>query len=154
MNVFTQWLAPEVLRALGLALSHFLWQGAAMAALAAGGMALARQASSRYLMALAALVAMVAAPVITFAILYRPAVPDAPFILSTGVPAATLRTAVTPGHTAMQQTSPFSANTLDWLVAVWFAGVFIFSLRTAGGFLLIARLRRRDSNPVRGELLA
>jgi len=155
MNVFTRWFAPEVLRALGLALSHFLWQGAALAALAAGGIAVARQASSRYLVALAALVAMVAAPVITFAILYCPPVPNTPLILTSAVPMAIpLAATVTPERAAVPPTSPLPANVLDWLVAIWFAGVFIFSLRTAGGFFLIARLRRRDSNPVEGELLA
>jgi beta-lactamase regulating signal transducer with metallopeptidase domain len=154
MNVLTQWLAPDVLRALGLALSHFLWQGAAMAALAAGGMAVARQASSRYLIALAALVAMVAAPLITFAILYRPAVPDASIWVTSGVPRPMSLTAtLPPERAAAQPASPFSPTALDWLVTVWFAGVFIFSLRTAGGFFLIARLRRRDCDPVAEELL-
>ena len=55
MNAFLQWLAPDVLRALGLTLSHFLWQGAAIAALAAGATAAASKASSRYVIAVAAL---------------------------------------------------------------------------------------------------
>jgi hypothetical protein len=32
MNAFSEWLAPDVLRNLGLSLSHFVWQGAAIAA--------------------------------------------------------------------------------------------------------------------------
>ena len=43
---------------------------------------------------------------------------------------------------------------MNWLVALWFAGVLLFSLRTAGGFLVVARLRRLDSHPVGAELLA
>ena len=34
---FPHSFAPELLRALGLSLLHFLWQGAALAALSAGG---------------------------------------------------------------------------------------------------------------------
>ena len=154
MNAFSQWLAPDVLRTLGLALSHFLWQGAAIATLAASGLAVARKASSRYVIGVAALALMVAAPVITFAVLYSPASPATALIVHTGFPVTTpLAKIASQELTAPQQTSAFSPNVLDWLVAAWFAGVFVFSLRTAGGFFLVARLRRRDSNPVAAELL-
>jgi hypothetical protein len=41
------WLSPDVMRPLGWALFHFLWQGTALAALAAVTMALIRRASVR-----------------------------------------------------------------------------------------------------------
>ena len=155
MNAFLQWLAPDVLRALGLTLSHFLWQGAAIAALAAGATAAASKASSRYLIAVAALGVMAAAPVVTFAIFYSPATAATASTLATGVPIpAPFGTIASPGPKAPQHVPAFSGDALDWLVTAWFAGVLLFSLRIAGGFFLIARLRRRDSNPVATELLA
>src|SRR5215475_12740883 len=69
MNAISQWFAPDVLRNLGLSLSHFVWQGAAIAAVAAGAIAMARKASARYAIGVAALAAMFAAPVVTFLVL-------------------------------------------------------------------------------------
>ncbi len=66
MSAFAHWLTPDVLRNLGLSLLHFLWQGAVLAVLAAAGMALARKASTRYVLAVGALLAMVAAPMFTY----------------------------------------------------------------------------------------
>ena len=163
MNAFSQWLAPDVLRNLGLALSHFIWQGAAIAAIAAAAIAAARSASLRYLIGVVALLAMVVAPVGTFIVLsttpsaapgaaYQGANPVAPFSLSLASPAA--KFAALPSAALHQVPAPaISANALNWLVAAWFAGVFLFSLRTAGGFFLVARLRRRDSQPVTADLL-
>src|SRR5260370_32674982 len=39
-----------------------------------------------------------------------------------------------------------------WLVEGWFLGVVILSLRTAGGLLLIERMRRKELKPLRREL--
>jgi len=156
MNAFSQWLAPDVLRNLGLALSHFIWQGAAIAAIAAAAIALTRSAASRYLIGVAALLVMVAAPVATFMVLRNTpsaanqfANPGAPLTLLAS-PAAKI--AALPNAT-LRQAPALSANALNWLVAAWFAGVLLFSLRTAGGFFVVTRLRRRDSEPVTSELL-
>src|ERR1700742_2361465 len=100
--------SPPVLFALGWALLHFLWQGAAIAALAAAAMQICRRAQARYLIGLTALVAMLAAPVITFLSL-KNAVPA-----FTGVPHAEL--------------SPIF---LSWLVQGWICGVGIFASRFA-----------------------
>src|SRR5438045_7350329 len=39
-----------------------------------------------------------------------------------------------------------------FLVQAWLIGVALFSLRSAGGFLLVERMRRRQSIPVAGKL--
>src|SRR5206468_4100467 len=46
------------------------------------------------------------------------------------------------------------AATFAWLVQIWFAGVLLFSVRTAGGLVLIARMRRQETAPVAQRLLA
>src|SRR5205807_8853631 len=60
------WLSPEVTRALGWALLHFLWQGLALAALLSAVMALCRTAAVLYALAVGTLGLMVAAPTATF----------------------------------------------------------------------------------------
>jgi hypothetical protein len=45
-------------------------------------------------------------------------------------------------------------NVLPWLVQAWFCGVFLFSLRLAGGVLLLERTRRGPSTSPGAEVLA
>ena len=66
MNTLANWLSPSAMQAAGWALLHFLWQGTALAALAAAAMALCRRASTRYLLGVGALVLMLLAPLATF----------------------------------------------------------------------------------------
>src|SRR5271170_3796775 len=66
MTSLTNWLSPSAMHSLGWTLLHFLWQGAAIAALAAVLMTLCRRASTRYVLAVGALVLMLAAPMGTF----------------------------------------------------------------------------------------
>src|ERR1700722_157256 len=63
------WLPPVTINALGWALIHFLWQGTAIAALAAGMMRTCRQSPTRYVIGVGSLVLMLAAPLITFFLL-------------------------------------------------------------------------------------
>src|SRR5215471_16389045 len=157
MNAISQWLGPDVLRNLGLALSHFVWQGAAIAALAAAALAVARKATARYTIGVAALTLMFAAPVITFFVLsdsgYAPNVRPRLASVAAGN-AANLKVHQNANVPPAEPIVPVDVSAMNWLVAVWFAGVLLFSLRTAGGFLVVARLRRLDSHPVSAELLA
>src|SRR5258708_17823758 len=66
MTTLTNWLSPSAMHSLGWTLLHFLWQGTAVAALAAVLMTLCRRASARYVLAVGALALMLAAPVATF----------------------------------------------------------------------------------------
>jgi beta-lactamase regulating signal transducer with metallopeptidase domain len=126
-------LSPPVLFALGWALLHFLWQGAAIAALAAAVLQTCRQAQARYLIGLGALAAMLAAPVITFFFLNgNDAVPA-----FAGVP-----------HVAL------SPTLLSWLVLGWICGVGIFASRFAAGLLLLTHGPRRRSRDAGAQLLA
>jgi len=60
------WVSPSQMQSLGWALLHFLWQGTALAAVAAAAMALCRRSSARYLVGLGALILMLLAPVAHF----------------------------------------------------------------------------------------
>ena len=148
-------LSPVVVQTLGWALLHFVWQGAALAAALSVLMACCRKASARYALGVGALVLLVAAPVITFLLLLsRPH----PYIAWTGMPSGTASVAWVrativrvPAAAAVPQRQ-LQPDGLLWLVELWFAGVILFSLRAAGGFFLIERLRRRGIRPVSSEL--
>jgi beta-lactamase regulating signal transducer with metallopeptidase domain/sporulation protein YlmC with PRC-barrel domain len=154
MNAFAEWFTPDVLRTLGLSLLHFLWQGAALAALSSAAFALARSASARYAIGVITLVLMLAAPALTF-LVTRDASPNSPTTTQPHtITAATHTLWITSQHPiAASNTGIVSANMLTLFVELWFVGVMLFSLRTAGGFFLIARLRRREATPINEPLL-
>jgi len=134
MNAVTHWFTPDVLRNLGLSLVHFVWQGAVLAAVAAAGIAIARQASTRYAIAIGALMLMVAAPVFTFAILSES---SSAMSVSVQNPVPVIAHAVNlASHRVVSSSrSAFGSGTLlTGFVELWFVGVLLFSLRAAGGF--------------------
>jgi beta-lactamase regulating signal transducer with metallopeptidase domain len=154
------WLSEATLRLLALSLLHFLWQGAALAALAYVAMSICRSASARYAIGVVTLGLMLASPVTTF-LVFRSQ--DAETVGSS-VPAGnalirTVRTETANGLSVLKVTVDGNVNSTSsryfpWLVELWFVGVVLLSLRSAGGILLIERLRRKESTPVTEELLA
>ncbi|HKV27622.1 MAG TPA: M56 family metallopeptidase, partial [Candidatus Acidoferrales bacterium] len=175
MSEFANWFSPTVMRPLGWALVHFLWQGLALAALLSVALAVCRRASTRYVAAVVTLALMVAAPVVTFFVLWRGAASDsASWIGAATASAASLShrvSAFTPsaGTLAQTPTSAWSSlwsslwssawpsprlDALLWLVEAWFLGVLFLSLRALGGFVLIERMRRKDARPVSAKLNA
>jgi beta-lactamase regulating signal transducer with metallopeptidase domain len=158
MREITGWLSPEVMRLIGLALLHFLWQGLALAALAGMAMSVFRGASSRYAIGVAALLLMVAAPPMTyFALRGSSAEPAAAQIQGPTATAAASTHVIPAAHPRKAPFGPspeVPASSLAWLVQVWFAGVLLCSLRTAGGLLWIERLRRKDCSAVPSTMLS
>jgi beta-lactamase regulating signal transducer with metallopeptidase domain len=162
MSSLTNWLSPTMfspstMHSLGWTLLHFLWQGMALAALAAVLMSLCHRASARYVLAVGTLVLMLAAPVATFF-----------FLLPSGVPAPAKSSPIAetqrlaPGHPVTSDVFETASNlsrrsssldTLPWLVEAWLFGVAYFSLRSAGGFLLLERERRKQSTPPSARVL-
>lgn len=159
MTSLTTWLSPNVMYALGWALVHFLWQGTALAAMAAGLMALSSRASARYAVAVSALVLMLAAPLLTFSFYWqaRSGVADTngTTLAVEGVrkQSAPAIATVAPAAPSRPYNAPPPAL-IPWLVEAWLAGVAFFSLRSAGGFWLLERQRRKQSNPVSATVLA
>jgi bla regulator protein blaR1 len=155
MTSLAQWITPDMMRLLAMALLHFVWQGAALAALAYVAMSLCRSASTRYVAGVTVLALMLAAPVGTLLVMrapgdaYSPAQPANALLLAAHPDTTSLEVAV--NHTAPRPDA--TPAYLLWLVEAWFAGVVLLSLRSAGGFLLIERLRRRESTPVSQDLL-
>ena len=156
MTNFAHWISPELMRALGWTLLHFIWQGAALAALFAVAMAACRSAAARYALAVGALALMMASPVITFVWLQRETIPA----VRSGAQGSLPWVGTAAQHAAVSAVSgaPAAASlraqpvAMLWLVELWFLGVLVLSLRTAGGLLLIERMRRKEIKPIGQEL--
>jgi beta-lactamase regulating signal transducer with metallopeptidase domain len=157
MSEFGNWFSPTVMRPLGWALVHFLWQGLALAALLSVAMTVCRKASTRYAAAVVTLLLMVAAPIITFVVLQRGAsAASASWMGAASASAVSLSqrmSALAPSSAAGAQipASP-RPDALLWFVEAWFLGVLFLSLRTVGGFVLMERLRRKEARPVSAKL--
>jgi beta-lactamase regulating signal transducer with metallopeptidase domain len=153
------WLSEATLRLLALSLLHFLWQGAALAALAYVAMSICRSASARYAVGVAALGLMLAAPVATFLVFRSQDADTVSSSLSAGTAVIrTARTQTANGLSVLKVTANrgdggAAPSYFPWLVELWFIGVVLLSLRSAGGILFIERLRRRETTPVTQELL-
>ncbi len=141
----------------GWTLIHFVWQGAAVAAIASGVMWLLRHRSphGRYAVACAGLVAMVAVPIITASTLSRSAgviasaasasVPYGAGHGDDSVPDARTILANLSMARGLSSVDVVPAATRAWLpliVLLWMAGVIVLLLRLLGGWWRIHRLHR------------
>ena len=97
------------MRALTWSLLHFLWQGAAIAALAAAAMSLFRESTTRYLIGVGALALMFMSFGVTFALLSETPARD----IASGM---TIAADYSPGNADVARTSPspvFTAAAVD-----------------------------------------
>jgi beta-lactamase regulating signal transducer with metallopeptidase domain len=158
MSTIANWLSPEVLRTLGWTLLHFFWQGAGLAALFAVSATVCRRASARYALAVGTLILMLASPIVTFSWLRAQAYPA----VRTGAEGALTwagtptqnATALSGSRAPVAESATEQPRTMLWLVEAWFLGVLLLSLRTAGGLILIEKMRRKEIKRVGEELYA
>ena len=155
MTTLTSWISPNLMESMGWTLLHFVWQGTALAALAAGLMAISRKATTRYVVGVAMLALMLAAPAATFLLYSRQRI-ETGNANARSLPSA-VWSAVQSSASASVSVHPWSItpslNLLPWLVEAWLIGVAFFSLRSAGGFLWLERERRRRSVVVSAPVL-
>jgi beta-lactamase regulating signal transducer with metallopeptidase domain len=144
-------VSPEMMRALGWTLLHFVWQGATLAAFLAAILAFVRRADKRYALSVVALALMISAPAVTFTLLWT----SAPAILSASVHAQSVSAVAANASNRIEASfrslavrQPAQPDVLFLFVQVWFAGVLLLSLRTTGGFILVEHLRRREVKEV------
>jgi beta-lactamase regulating signal transducer with metallopeptidase domain len=150
---------PETIRVLGWCLLHFVWQGAVLALVLCALLSRLRSPQARYASAVCALIAMMIVPFVTFAILKQSSESIRQFPISGFAEIGNALEAVQPSAAAPHESpalfAPHAAS-IDWLsyaVLAWFAGVYMFTLRTLGGWMLLMRLRRQRAEPIGGELL-
>lgn len=157
MTLLISWLNPPTQRLLALSLLHFLWQGAALAALAYTVMALCRNAAARYAVGVGAMALMLAGPLVTFLALRSQEQPIPSRITASEVtdsgPVRAGDVLLSVQAAAYQRESEMSRPYFLWLLEFWFGGVVLLSLRSACGILLIERLRRKENIPVADGVL-
>jgi beta-lactamase regulating signal transducer with metallopeptidase domain len=155
-------------QAFAWALVHFRWQGAAIGPAAVGVVRLTRaSASSRYVIGVVALTAMLLMPAVTFTLLaLDPAAAPPPHVTSASLaltagpadprgplPAAIARPASAAGFAGSTgRVGP--AGPLVAVLLVWALGVMFFSLRLLGGWVVTQRLARRAVRPVAPDILS
>lgn len=153
-TAITIWLSPDALHVLGWSLVHFVWQGTALAALAAVLMGLCRTSSARYFVSVSVLAVMLIAPVATLLYLQQGNLPSN-FRKSSPIVSAAWPAPVRHGSAAAVSPAlrPAPSDALPWLVEAWLFGVALLSLRSAGGFLLLERERRKRCSVVTDQIL-
>src|SRR5262245_9519320 len=139
------------MRALTWSLLHFLWQGAAIAALAAAVTSLFRAATTRYFIGIGALVLMLACFAVTFASLSYDGggsgtTAGAPLAHTDALPLPAITLPATDFVSS-------SGNDFAWVARLWLAGVCLLALRIGFGLLLLEQLRRRNLSSLPAEIL-
>ncbi len=127
--------------ALGLALFHFLWQGAAIALALAAGLYVFRPSSARlrYGLACAAMLAMLAAFGLTLALAW----PHSAATVSIRFEHAAVRSLLPPAFPlGTEPVTPPVGPRWPWIVSVWMFGVGLFALRSLASWGAAQRLRR------------
>ncbi len=152
--------SSEFMQTLAWSLLHFLWQGAAIAAVAAAIMLVFRTPSARYLVGVGALALMFVAFGVTFAVLSSSG-GDAGVLSASAAPTTNLVTSlaatlVPPAEFVSTQTPAAidSGTGYLWVAQLWLAGVCVLALRVAFGLLLLEHLRRRNLVALPAELVA
>jgi beta-lactamase regulating signal transducer with metallopeptidase domain len=153
MTTLTNWIGSGTMQALGWALVHFLWQGTALAALCAVAMTLFRRPSVRYLIGISCLGLMLLAPIATFCLYTSPQISSVVVKASPPIMIAGPITQYASEGSGIQSVQVRPLAAFPWLVELWLFGVALFSLRSAGGFVLLARERRRKSFVVEAWVL-
>lgn len=141
-------------QALAWTLVHFLWQGAAIAIVALVLMRSSRLPWTRYAIGAGALAAMLIAPVVTLLLqLSASIVADAKVSLASALPStagAALSTVATESSGALASGVPDTMFAV--IVGLWLAGVAVFGLRLAGGWLVARRVARQAVRPAAAEI--
>ncbi|NML64602.1 hypothetical protein HHL22_05225 [Hymenobacter sp. RP-2-7] len=163
LQVLENWLSPALVRALGYALLHSLWQGAVLAGLLAAALPLLRRhrPEVRYAASAAAIAGLLLAVGGTFGYYYSQ---GAAASLVVAPAAHSLREQVVMERImAIQAHAPAPTTDLlpllaRWaepylplLVTAWLLGLLLMSGRLAGGLLYAGRLRRAGTQSLGAE---
>ncbi|HLW77319.1 MAG TPA: GWxTD domain-containing protein [Bryobacteraceae bacterium] len=135
------WIDSPLAKALSLALAHFIWEGAAIAALVALAFTVFRKSNQRYAIACIALFAMPVAFGITLAL----SMPRSPVksLIAIPLPAVSL---VAPASAVAVPSWNFAAL-LAWAAPLWMAGVLALLLYRVAAWMAARRLARLGTCP-------
>ena len=149
MSSWPGWLVSPILEPAAKALLHFLWQGAAVGILAALYFRRAGRESAdrRYGVACLFLAAMAMAPVLTFAWFWFVASSSAGGNIGKLEPALLQDLPWQPAWEGAQ-----GPAWMKFVVLAWLLGVFVLTLRVAGGWTWVRMRIRRHSGPLSDQL--
>ncbi len=153
MSIITHWIDDNLAEALGWALLHSLWQGAAIALLLAVGLILARGLSAkvRYRIALSGMLVLLLACISTFAWIYEPGQAtneEVTLLFSATQEALSSLPASAAGEAARDHPVVYLSyfeRHLPLLVTGWLLGVLLLSLRMLGEIAYIQHLKHYRS---------
>ena len=135
----------DLMHTLTWSLLHFLWQGAAIAALAAAVMFVFRAPAARYLVGVASIAMLFVSFGVTFASLNSAASDVAAAGAATPAYAPASPAVASAYRPDLALLAPVeSRDELAWVAQIWLAGVCLLALRVAFGLLFLERLRRRN----------
>lgn len=140
----------SVVNALGWTLLHFLWQGAAIAALYAILCAAfnASKAKLRYNLGVLALFLMLLMPALTFLSIYQLPVAQGEPLLSFSVQAAGTQATAWLATSWLAELGVWFDLLIPWAVAGWLAGVALMSRRLFKEWRQLKQLVRHNVNPL------
>jgi bla regulator protein BlaR1 len=165
MSQLEQWMPPALLRAVGFALLHSLWQGVALALVVAVLLRLLQRQAAvvRYRLAAVALLTLVGLALVTFSYYYgqQPA-PVAATRVAVVVPSAyPAPLVITPKTAAVLSANPATAwppllaaatgyleQHLAVLVGLWLLGLVVMLVRLLAAFAYVRRLRDQQVSAV------
>ncbi len=134
-------MGPAIEVALATALLQSLWQGAALALIAAALFSIFRSATMRHAVGMTVLLAMAIAPLLTFMTMMS----ERAEITAVGLAARPAGTAIVPFAALPETTATGAPLWLGWL---WIAGVVLATARLAGGWAMLRRLDLRGFEPL------
>jgi beta-lactamase regulating signal transducer with metallopeptidase domain len=149
--------STDFLNTLAWSLLHFVWQGAAIAALAAALLFAFRKPNARYLIGIGALAAMFVSFAATFALLDGAKAELTTF--AARAPAAALASPhsdaiATPSTVLEGSQAAMSSDDFLWIARFWLVGVCLLALRIAFGLFVLEQVRRRGLVPLPDALVA
>ena len=147
------WMIPAA-----LALLHFLWQGALLAA----GLAVTQRrlrnasASDRHALACTTLALMAIAPLVTFWVLCStgPSIASSAAVVAPALSATVSVLATGSAETIAPGSATLPASLLPWtpwITALWMIGVAVSALRLLGGAWRLHRWATRETSPAPSE---
>jgi beta-lactamase regulating signal transducer with metallopeptidase domain len=160
MNALLSLSASPLVEGLGWTLVHFVWQGALLALFLWVALSIMRTASShaRYLVSCAVLLSMAISPLLTLCLLKRGEVQRASDSLVASLEGEQSQRpsssdgSLAVGPTDCSNTGGMSLNAtrclkvvrtaLPMVVTAWLIGAILCSMRLAGGWILMGRMRR------------
>ncbi len=139
MTTIAHLVQAPLAKALGWAIFHSLWEGALAGLLLLAALFVIRSSRARYICACGAMLGVLAAFALTFSILAKEEKRNTPRI-----PYAIPRAPLDDGQSSRVMPARFRiADVPPWLAPLWMAGVLLFHLRSAAGWMAAGRLRRR-----------